>query len=486
METILARCGWMFGDLNAVLVKELRQELRVRSFVHAFLWFHVAMILLTVLPPAMHSTDARFPGSSVLFWCVLAVPLLVIIPIRAFSAFTKETQAKELELIFLTRISAWHMVFYKWVALCLQGVLLLTAALPYAIVRYIFGSLNLLDGFQRLGIFLLLMMLFSAIAMMASAWNSKHKRSPLTATILGLLIGVPIINVLFGFGYVFLGKAGRFASFETTIMVLVYTPLFLVLLLEFAASRIAPRAENHARYKRLLGILAVVVGLVLIACDIRQELVTVTVLTYLLPICVGALCEEPQYIQSIYAPFIQGGRWRRPIGALLYPGWASGVLYNTFLLVLLLVLALALSTLPVPEALFGIGALAGGMFLPVVAANALRTRQRGRLLFYLLVQFLLMGLSFMILQFAERHACGWHGGAHGLSNLTDMLISFFPMSTVVFASDSKRFCPVYWATACSLLAIFLLLGIQCVREWRKVRQTQERTRAVLGRHTHHE
>ncbi len=188
---MLARRGWRLGDLNAVLVKELRQELRVRGFVHAFVWFHVAMIGLTMVSLASRPTDASMLGSSVFFWVILAIPLLLVIPIRAFAAFSKETTANELELIFLTRLSSWHMVFFKWAALCLQGTLLLTAALPYAIVRYFVGSLNILDAFRMLALFLLLMMILSALAIRVSAWRSKHGRLSLLVIILGILFGLP-------------------------------------------------------------------------------------------------------------------------------------------------------------------------------------------------------------------------------------------------------------------------------------------------------
>lgn len=473
----------VIGELNPVLVKELRQELRVRSFVHSFVWFHLAMIILTIMSPALRGADAEFSISSALFWSVLAVPLLLVIPMRAFTVFSKETRANELELIFLTRISAWQMVFYKWVALCLEGVLLLVAALPYAITRYFLGSMNMIDALYTLGVFLLLMFLLSALAVMISAGNAERRRISGFFAILGLLVLYPVINGVFAIGYTGytrLGGGGSVTSFETVVLWLIYIPLFLVLLLEFAASRIAPRAENHARVKRLLGLLAIVVGFVLVTFDIKEELVATTVLAYLLPICVGALCEKPTYILSIYAPFVRGAWWKRPIGALLYPGWASGILYTTFICAVLFLLVLLQDLVAPAQAIFGLVLLAGGMFLPLVVANACWPRQRGRLVFYLMTQGLVVGFSALVMQVVGRHACsGWDA-----ATATDIVISFFPLS-VFMLQDSRLFCPVYPVLACSLLTIFLLLGIQWWREWHQVRHTQAQARTVLGGSTPH-
>ncbi|PON15562.1 hypothetical protein C2W62_23120 [Candidatus Entotheonella serta] len=329
------------GELNAILIKELRQELRVRGFIWSFIGFHIAMIILTLssfsAPALPHKWTTIL--STTLFWMMLAIPLFISVLVRALTAFRKETTAKELELIFLTSISSWQLVFYKWLALCLQGILLLTAALPYVIVRYVIGSLNLLDAFISLGLLLLFTMLLAAVALMISAQNAHRPRFSLFRIIVVLLLGVPVANQLLVF--VFLGFSQFFGPFTSvfnsafSIMVLIYTLLVLLLLLEFAASHISRPAENHAYIKRALGILALTMGWIFhVSTTDHAWLIHISIGAYLLIICVNALCEDPVDLQSLYTPFLQGNLWKRCLRMWLYPGWPSGIIYTLSICVL--------------------------------------------------------------------------------------------------------------------------------------------------------
>lgn len=368
------------GDLNAILVKELRQELRVRGFVWSFVGFHIVMIALTFT--AFTTTDQPSDWSIVhggLFWTVLAVPLFITMPLRAFTAFSKEANAKELELIFLTRTSSWQIVFYKWLALCLQGTLLLTAALPYAIVRYVVGSLDILDAFTSLGILLLIAMLLTAVVLVVSAQRVKHPRFSVFTIVVGLFIGLPLLQNVIAF--VFLGALSGygglrlFAGAGMPIVLLIYAAFFLILFLAFSASQIAPPAENHAVMKRLLGISALVTGLFLHGLGLSQAWV-IEVFTglFLLLICICALCEEPVYVQSIYAPFVQGSAWKRCLGMWLYPGWPSGVVYTISICVLFFATMPTVRQLPIMP--LGGVAIAAGLCQPLVLGNLFWPRHR--------------------------------------------------------------------------------------------------------------
>lgn len=85
-------------DLNAILIKELRQELRVRGFVWSFIGFHIAMILITLSSFAAPESQRGWTTllNPTLFWMILAVPLFISMPIRALTAFRKEANTKEL------------------------------------------------------------------------------------------------------------------------------------------------------------------------------------------------------------------------------------------------------------------------------------------------------------------------------------------------------------------------------------------------------
>ncbi len=472
------------GDLNAILVKELRQELRVRGFVWSFVGFHIAMIVLTLSSFAMQGNHRDWVIiNNGLFWAILGVPLFIAMPLRAFTAFSKEAHAKELELIFLTRASSWQVVFYKWFALCLQGTLLLTAALPYAIVRYVVGSLDMLDAFTSFGVLMLCAMLLTAAILVVSAQQMHRKRFSIFTIIVGLFIGLPLLNNIFVF-FVFraLSRGSGLTPLSgmgTPIALLIYAAFFLLLFLSFSASHIAPPAENHAVLKRLLGISALGVGLVLHGLGLAQPLlIDVIVGVYLLLICTTALCEEPIYVQSIYAPFVQGGSWRRLLGLWLYPGWPSGALYT------ISVCALFFTTMPAPRHMtpqvvsFGFVAIAGGLCLPLVLGNLLWPRYRKKWWLYMSIQLLFLGLGAAMIQNARPDGC------NGFET-TDFFASLLPITSFTMSFDSHRFCPVLWVTSSVLLVTFALFAHQCQREWRRIRDTENLAHAALKEHAQH-
>ena len=470
-------------DLNAVLIKELRQELRVRGFVWSFIGFHLAMILLTLASFAAQDLqgDWNIMLSTSWFWAMLTIPLFIAVPMRGFTAFRKEATAKELELIFLTRTSSWQIAFYKWCALCLQGVLLLTAALPYVIVRYVVGSLNLIEAFVSMGVLLLVTMLLTAAALVISAQNMHRPRFSIFRVIIALVIGLPFANriLIFAFyGFSHVGPLG-FTPSANTLAVLVSSLLLLLLLLEFAASHIASRAENHAAIKRLLGALALATGVLFHVAGLGDPRFIYTgVGLYLLMICISALCEAPTYVQSIYAPFVRGGAWKRCLGLWLYPGWCSAMVYTISMCVLFYVaMAWMRHAPPALMALRGV-AVAAGLCLPLVFTHLLWPSLRQKWWAYLLIQAALFIISFLAIHEAPRHACT-------ALRTTDYIVSLLPISALTRVFEPRRFCPVNTAMALSSISIFLLLALPWRRVWRQVRDTEGRARAALEEHPQH-
>ncbi len=108
--------------------------------------------------------------------------------------------------------------------------------------------------------------------------------------------------------------------------------LFLLLMLEFGASKIAPAAENHATSRRLIGLLVLCGVAIFWGRDLFTSPLWISSILLLGPICIGALCEPLAFVPSIYHPFRKFGVWGRLAGRLLYPGWPSGVLFTLVIL----------------------------------------------------------------------------------------------------------------------------------------------------------
>src|SRR5690606_37791213 len=153
-------------------------------FTSAFLIIQAVMVLVSILSTggANQGEDlAEFGG---LFWSIFGFALLVALPLRGFSALTNEVQNGSLETIFLTRLSAWRIVYGKWLGLFSQTVLICLSIIPYVILRYFLGNINLSDELIQFVTLLLLSGLITAIVVGLSSQRTVFIRL--------VMIGVPI------------------------------------------------------------------------------------------------------------------------------------------------------------------------------------------------------------------------------------------------------------------------------------------------------
>ena len=81
-------------------------------------------------------------------------------PLRGISAVATEIKQNTIDLMVLTRLSAWRIVWGKWCAIMGQSALILLAILPYLILRYFFGGMQL---FAEMALMLYLFVLSGAL-----------------------------------------------------------------------------------------------------------------------------------------------------------------------------------------------------------------------------------------------------------------------------------------------------------------------------------
>lgn len=167
---------------------------------------------------------------------------------------------------------------------------MLTAALPYVIVRYVVGSLDLLDALTALALLLLIAMLLTAVALVISVQSANRPLFSVFRIILILFIGVPLANQIIIVTFMGFSRAFRLFSpvmgTGLAVIVFVYAMFILLLLLEYAASCIATQSENHAYVKRILGLLALVSGWIFHAAGLGSPwLINTSIGLYLLLIC---------------------------------------------------------------------------------------------------------------------------------------------------------------------------------------------------------
>jgi hypothetical protein len=132
------------GDrLNAVLVKEVRQALRNRRFIGAFMVALVAALLVTFATlSAGTDTDGhlRPQAGKIIFmgiYVCLAIIAAALVPFEAYGRFAADRAQSADDLIQITSLSAWRIVAGKLEAACVMLLLYLSAMAPFSTFAYL-------------------------------------------------------------------------------------------------------------------------------------------------------------------------------------------------------------------------------------------------------------------------------------------------------------------------------------------------------------
>ncbi len=343
--------GTDFADwLSPILVKELRQGLKSRVFTGSFIVMQVVMIVtmgLRLLDQAGSGTGSGGEFDS-FFWAMLWLPLLLLMPARGLRALSDESRENTFDLVQLTRMTAFRIAFGKWFALVAQTLLLVAALLPYAVLRYYFGGVDVLNDLVIIAYMLMASMVLTAGAVTLSA-------TPLAVRIIVLVGALPMMSMggsMFFMMRAFGGSTRSFIFSSSSSydgpgwwLFPCMTALYVFMLLEFAASMFAPLSENHPARKRALALLLVII--LPLAAWLGGINWLAPLMGFFTPligwVVVGALSERTVALPAIYAPFARRGFLARCVGRILYPGWATAI---PFLALVLGLITLAFEFVP--------------------------------------------------------------------------------------------------------------------------------------------
>ena len=363
--------------LSPMLVKELRQGMRARSFTLLFLVFQLLLGFILLTAGSASSTDGAGSFASGVIFVMFSIAVLFIQPMRGITALSAEITGNTIEMMVLTRLSASRIVFGKWIAIVSQSALILITIIPYLILRYFFGGMILLGELMFLTLIFLTSMSLTAVMVGFSGTHTKLAR---TIPILGFVF---LLNVVPRF--LFSGGFNNFMSYCTLSdwpsRVAIFSYMVFIAYVGWCAlshgiSVIAPAAENHSTSRRLIALglvcIAVAVGFHP-AVDPRILLSIFGII--LVPAVITALTEPSNLLPPICTPFLKRGLPGRVASVFLLPGWPAGVFYSVLLLVLsgggfLAAARLAISPSEMlPIKIFTLS-LIGGVLLPaLLAAN---------------------------------------------------------------------------------------------------------------------
>ena len=321
--------GWRGDDFAAwlppMLVKELRQGVQSGVFFWTFLLFQAALFLLFSLQVLVVDAEPAAVGPfTFFFWLAAVAGVAVLVPLRGLGAIGGERQGNALDLLQITRLSATRIVVGKWAALVAQSGLVAATLLPYLVIRYFFGGVDVLHDLVGLGSIL------AAAAFVAAAAIALSTLPMWLRIGSGLAAGGA---VFFGLVAILEGVFGRsffsWMGWETVAGLLALAAVYTVACLEFSAARIAPPAENHALRQRLLALLVAAAWPLAGWCGTQEAVVATVCATgpLLAATAVAALVEQPSRVRTLFGGFRRAGAAGRLAAMFLAPGWASGLVF---------------------------------------------------------------------------------------------------------------------------------------------------------------
>ena len=320
--------AWPGDDFPAwlppMLVKELRQGVQSGIFLRTFVLLQGALFLLFsvfVLAGADGPGDQR--ALALFFWTAAVATIAVIVPLRGLGGIAGERRGNGLDLLQVTRLSATRIVTGKWLAIIAQSALVAVTLLPYVVLRYFFGGVDVLEQIEILGWIVVIGALVAAAALALSTLP-LWLRIGIVVLVGGMLL--PVIAAIIDdgiprwFGSLVLSPATKGA-------ILAILAVHALAFLEFAASRIAPPAENHAGRKRLLALAVAAAWPITGWLGTQQAALGTFLATGPLLLCyaMGTLVDMPSRVATLFAPFRRFAAAGRLAAALFTPGWATGI-----------------------------------------------------------------------------------------------------------------------------------------------------------------
>ncbi|MES2983398.1 MAG: hypothetical protein V4727_13890 [Verrucomicrobiota bacterium] len=166
-----------FGPMQ---VKELRQSLRRSSFVYPFVCIHAFAIVAIFFEfeheissggakAAVFAWDPDYIGP---FWWVTMIVCGILMPMAGLFLMPQEIEEGNHEMLLLTSLNRWQIVFGKFLTLWLLSLLTLTSLLPYIIIRYFIGGIEWFNEMANTGSVISAAAIMSALSIGASGFST--------------------------------------------------------------------------------------------------------------------------------------------------------------------------------------------------------------------------------------------------------------------------------------------------------------------------
>lgn len=323
----------------SALVKELRQGLRTPTFILMASLFPSLLSFFFLFSFIVNPLDGKPfispDGCQAIFWITMVATLLFIMPLRASSSIRDELLSRNNELLLLTRQSAGRIVLGKWISFMAQSLLIVFISLPFFLIRYYYGEINLV---QDVTLFFLLY-LGSGILTAYTLWASAMPSLLRIGAFFLLGIGVLTLSSNYMDLNLFRGDLGN--GLLLTFLILADAFLVISSLLLLAAEWFSPAAQNTAAPLRKLLLAFFVISIIPLpfletASSPIQSIMSGQILFMMI---YGAFLmivnlTDPAYLLPIHVEQMNNKRFSRLRQILFLPGLPGGVFFTLLLSIL--------------------------------------------------------------------------------------------------------------------------------------------------------
>ncbi len=330
---------WVSERINPIVVKEVRQSLKSKQFTISFGLTLIAavswtLIAISLMVPRIFYMPAGMPLLAGYF-CILAAPLMVIVPFGAFLSLTAETEDSTFELLSISALSALQIVHGKMSSACVQILLYLSALAPCIVLTYLLRGVGLYTILLFLAWTVVLSVCETALALLIGA-VARTRLLQVGAAVLvlaGLFLGV-------GLWLTFLLNEGLTRSTEpdSSVLVAIFATFMIIamivsLILRAAGAAIDFPSENNStplRIRILVCVTLTFFWLLFLTIQVQDEEPIIGFLfgSFIVLMVIGALITGER---GIISPRAQRSLPRTFVGRVfltwLYPGAGLGYVY---------------------------------------------------------------------------------------------------------------------------------------------------------------
>lgn len=294
--------AWVWGGerINPIVVKEVRQSLKSKQFTISFGLTLIAAVGWTLIAVSLSVPRMYYiPGGMTLlvgYFCILTLPLMVIVPFSTFRSLTAETEDSTFELLSISALSALQIVHGKMASACVQILLYLSALAPCIVLTYVLRGVDLFS----ILFCLMLTVIFSACETALALLLAAAGRTRMVQNITSVLVLAALLLGCFTWLTLMIGEGfDEFSNPPREIYLVMFAILTILaaavsLVLHAAAAAIDFPSENHSTPLRLriLGLLGLVLFWSLFAIIASREAEGAIVLligTFIVMMVLGAL-----------------------------------------------------------------------------------------------------------------------------------------------------------------------------------------------------